>query len=551
MKINETDLIPRIYFTAVFQGPSLALASASAYYGSSIGVDLNDSGSLHSLIVKREDVVTGGFHATINTDFSVNWSYEYPNTVYGSYDFYTVMVHEVMHALGFCSTLPNIVNESNMISTFNSFNRFFHAPGSSDPLGLDNLFFSSATNFVGNDLYNLILNAPVGNPSSWYINESNSFYRGKVNYDGADFDEPVYIYAPADWQDGSSLSHFDWNMMYPNDSDIEYVMHPSIGTDEVRELHEHEKLALCNMGYQVLGFCEDVTPKAVSDSGVISNPSSICVNVLENDDDLSSGTPSNDHLVIYALNLLSPSVIATLYSDPNCEGSDIGSSVSTTSGIYFPTTGKRSIEFVSNPSVNSLNDVTAIYQVKNFQTNRISYPAKIAFNQCSAPSGEYVCNGDFQTVYSSSPSVPHDCDGIYQSQSVVPFWQATQGSPDRCFAPLGYSYDPVNTIFLEPPTTGEPGTNVGRVVSSAPNYEEVISTKLKNKLIPNNCYRLSLDLSKLRTFSQDLLNSSVHQRNIEIKLSETLLNSSPNSNISYDSVAHFGFSLKTRRMILY
>ena len=94
------------------------------------------------MIVKREDIaVAGGFHAMINTNFNVNWSYDYPNAVYGSYDFYTVMVHEVLHALGFSSTLPSLISESYIVSEFNSFNRFFYAPTFSNPLGFENPFF--------------------------------------------------------------------------------------------------------------------------------------------------------------------------------------------------------------------------------------------------------------------------------------------------------------------------------------------------------------------------------------------------------------------------
>ena len=522
LKINETDLIPRIHFTAGFQGPSLALASASAYYGSSIGVDLNDSGTLHSLIVKREDVVTGGFHAMINTNFTVNWSYDYPNTVYGSYDFYTVMVHEVMHALGFCSTLPNIVNESNMISSFNSFNRFFHAPGSSDPLGLDNLFFSPATNFVGNDLYNLILNAPVGNPSSWYINESNSFYRGKANYDGADFDESVYIYAPTYWLDGSSLSHFDSNAMFPNSPDVEYVMHPSIGTAEVRELHEHEKNALCNMGYQVLGLCEDATPSANNDFGTIPSTSnlSFCLNLLENDDNNDPlAISSSSDLEIYKLSILSLNVDAELFSDPNCGGSPSGPIIDSTSGAVLINDNQnyQSVKFVST-SGGALNEVSAIYQAKNSNTNRISYPAKISFNKCTSPAGEYICNGEFD-LSDSQDINSGDCFDMFESD--VPFWKSIQSTPEICRTPI-WPNSSTNTV--ESPNTVNQENNITRfwsgVYYSSTNVnlyyfdEEAMITKLKNKMIPKTCYKLNVDVSDFH-----LLNISMSElnRTVEFK----------------------------------
>ena len=425
MKINETDLIPRIYFTAGFQGSSLALASASAYYGLSIGVDLNDSGSLHSLIVKRDaNSDIGGLHAVINTNFSVNWSYDYPNTVYGSYDFYTVMVHEVLHALGFCSTLTSAITQNNLISRFNSFNRFFYGPGTTNPLGFENPFFLSAINSSSNDIFNLVLNTPIGIPSPWFVNDSNSFYRGKANYDGADFDEPVYIYAPTYWLDGSSLSHFDSNAMFPNSPDVEYVMHPSIGTAEVRELHEHEKNALCNMGYQVLGLCEDATPSANNDFGTIPSTSnlSFCLNLLENDDNNDPlAISSSSDLEIYKLSILSLNVEAELFSGPNCSGSSFGSIIDSTSGAVLINDNQhhQSVEFVST-SGGALNEVSAIYQAKNSDTNRISYPAQVSFNKCTSPAGEYICNGDFETTSTSNSNLDDVCFEMYVNIN-IPF----------------------------------------------------------------------------------------------------------------------------------
>lgn len=371
LMLDATNITPDILFSRSDQSlPSGALAAATSYFGYST-VSL-DNGSLHKYIISRQDPtpVQGYFDALIMTNFSgVSWSVD-SNLNTSTYDFYTVMWHEVMHALGFRSSMPAVITETNISHRHGTFDYY-----TKEDEILENRFIEALAN---------ILNVPTGAPSPWFIT-NEVVYRGVKNILDATPDGIRPIYSPISWEQGSSLSHFDMNRA-PGET---YIMHPSIGTNTERDIHEHEKEVLCHLGYMVEGLegCEVPTPVAVDD--IILTNSINCSSFTTNDYSLDGGELSLNTFEILQSN---PGDTFQYINGLNCSGS-ISSQLNALSFYFTPSVeeGERIIKYTLIDSV----------------TGRVSFPAYITNSEdyCLDYSPEnFICNGDFESGELEQPS---------------------------------------------------------------------------------------------------------------------------------------------------
>lgn len=458
LMIDDTMVTPDILFMADPDMPPGALAAASSYFGYySVGPD---NGSLHKHIVSRVDPTPGegNFDAFIMTGFNgVNWDVD-SSLNSSTYDFYTVMYHEVMHTLGFRGLLPAVINSTNDIHQHDTFDLFSYKNST-----LANPFINTISG---------LLQTPVGAPSSWFIT-NEVVYRGIRNIIGATPDGVRPIYSPSSWEQGSSLSHFDMNRA-PGQS---YVMHPSIGTNTERDIHNHEKETLCHLGYEVEGIsgCELPTPLAVDDIMAFpENNTPVCINPLQNDDSFSGGSLTMNSLTSVSLE---PGDLVTYYPNVNCGGSILPSAFGAQSLFFAPTasTESRIMKYTNKDSVSS----------------RTSLSAVISLVVCNTDSEEYICNGDFEIG-----AYPYPAGQIAMTcPTELPFWCPLRISPDLysrdygfwIWAGLGVSdaYSPApNNRYLG-------GFHLG--VSISPGTEvqaESMYTKTKTELNPGN-YELS------------------------------------------------------------
>lgn len=458
IKLDQTTVTPDIIFLANQNIPPGALAAATAYF---LTDDYFDNGTLHRHIISREDPTpdTGDFDALVIVNFNgIFWDVDStlnPST----YDFYTVIYHEILHNLGFRSRLPAAIGQSGIPHNHGTFDLYQFKDT------LNNPFFNQ---LLG------ILNVPIGAPSSWFV-ANDVIYRGVKNIIGAIPDGIRPIFSPTSWQQGSSLSHFDMNRA-PGEI---YVMHPSISTNTERLIHDHEKEVLCHLGYQVDGLlgCELASPFAQDDSIlVVDDP--ICILPLGNDIGFN-----NQSLSVYTLDpvLLQTGDTMTYYPTNNCTGTAL-------SNPNFA----KSINFI--PSQINGNR-TLVYTNKDILSGRHSLPALIKMTSCEVDQYEYVCNGDFEmntlsfvdllTQFNSA----FFCSNNYSPTVTVPFWCNFAGTPDLVNA---------NGVFSVLPNLNNPITDLkfSRIWYSGSygGKSEGIITKLKQPLTSGQEYVLSFDM---------------------------------------------------------
>lgn len=455
IKLDQGTVTPDILFTASQNGlPPGALAAASAYYGYENG-DV-DNGSLHKHIISHVDPTpaAGNFDAFVLTNWSgVNWDVD-SNLNISTYSFYTVLYHEVMHALGFRGLLPATIlttNDAHEHGTFDA-NEF-------------------RDNTLAQPFFNLInqnLQVPTGTPSAWFIN-NQVVYRGIKNLIGAVPDAIDPVFSPLSWQQGSSLSHFD---MARSNGEI-FIMHPSLPTNTVRPIHAEEKNVLCHLGYQVTGVagCNLPTPLAENDSYLLTgNP--VCMQPLTNDHSFY-GNPFL--MTVRTLTPVSIQIgdVITYYASVDCSGVSLGGP-----------SGARSIRFT--PSANP-NPRELTYTVID-SSNRFSFPAHIGLVSCTSAPGEHVCNGTFEmNLVNPYNNASFDCGETWNPANVIPWWcqtaatpQLTSVTPDGSLRSVyGWQMARPNSISLNQPLGWQRG--------------EGFLTQLNTPLIPGQAYVVSFD----------------------------------------------------------
>ncbi len=471
IKLDEMTVTPDILFMANANMPPGALAAASAYFGYYQG-DL-DNGSLHKHIISQTDPTPGqgNFDALIMTGWNgVQWDVDSTLNPL-TYDFYTVIYHEVMHTLGFRGRLPSVVSETGVPRTHGTFDFFSYKDDT-----LSDSFFDQVTS---------ILNVPVGAPPSWFIGNT-VVYRGIKNVVGAIPDGIRPVFSPVSWQQGSSLSHFDMNRA-PGEI---YVMHPSIGTNTVRPIDDHEKEVLCHAGYQMDGVagCELETPVAENDSfNLNGNP--VCIKPLLNDISLGGGVLSIHHLTPI---LLETGDSFAYYLGANCTGTLLPNAL-----------GAKSIMFDPSPS---MNPRLFAYSNQDSISNRISLEATIkSASECIGlgDPDEYVCNGDFEMPL-MTPLGQNGflCQWGWDANDDVPNWCHLIGSVDVVSAaqPGSYFRFPWSCGFFSGCSVQmSPGSSRHAHMyrsKTLDNFQAVegIITKLKYPTVANQAYQISFDV---------------------------------------------------------
>jgi uncharacterized repeat protein (TIGR01451 family) len=466
IRLDETDVTPDILFAANPGGiPPGALAGASSYFG--YYASGPDNGSLHKHIISRVDPTStpGEFDAFVITNFyGINWDVDSdlnPTT----YDFYTVIYHEIMHALGFRGLLPAVIISTGDLHTYDTFDNFSYKDS------------TLANPFI--DAVDESLQVPNGTPSPWFITDE-VVYRGVKNVVNATPDDTRPVYSPESWQQGSSLSHFDMDRA-PGEI---YVMHPSIDTNTERDIHEHEKEVLCHLGYQVEGIvgCTQVTPVAQDDFVMLDGVNPVCISLLSND--INPGGSIN----ALNINLITetdtqPGDTIEYYSDLDCVSS---SNLDDARSFLFTPT---------------LDPSQRIMHYTNRRDSRISLPAKIiTMPSCESVTdpNEYICNGKFDLA------VAHP--GYQFSQLWCASWEELAPSGDYVSNACQFVNSPDvihsdSTSFFTEYTSPAPINTDFPFLRSAYGTE-VPMMKLRELLVPGEEYVISFDSARSANINQ-------------------------------------------------
>lgn len=258
-----------IYFPISEMDGLGALASAGPLFDVGISPGTYTAGYLRDHIVNGTDPNPSAWDAIIKFDFGIRYIGGEPFEIFpctscpdGELDMYSILLHEVTHALGFFSLIDS--------------------DGSSKYSGLAAGPFSRFDDYMLNGAATGILTG--GGAFAGPLVDLNSNTMGYFG-PGNTQNEPVY--SPVTWSPGSSLSHFDGAR-----SSFDYVMHPSTSGGDNRKWTMPEIEVLTNLGYTLKSGVYTGTPApnryviGVNDDGYTTTPgTTICIPALGNDTD--------------------------------------------------------------------------------------------------------------------------------------------------------------------------------------------------------------------------------------------------------------------------
>lgn len=487
---------------------------------------------------------TGGFYhgwACFNFGGTVNWNLDYNKynaaTLYplNYIDFYSTIIHEVTHALGF-----------NSLMSYNGYSSFLFSSG--------NYFTRYDKNLKTSSNQSLITNSPVTVGQMYNFN-FNSVVPATALYPNCGLTPPVFdgnsgafncptsikyvssitvpVYNSPCFENGSSLSHFE-DACYNGNSNDQYFMmsERASGLFAKRTLTSEERQVLCDIGYSVEGTFGNTSNFTYKNYGVTPCAGNTIGGV--NDGFLNGtyayqgnsgsnisigGILNNDYTGGLASNLRFE-FVQDLY-DPNA----IFSGINTTSFIlksYVP--GVHLLRYVPFDNVTGLRgNITYIY-VNVFNNCTID-------RQCSL-----VKNGAFE----EHNYAPNTTSQIYKSCG----WQnASYGSSTDYFNSDATSVGvgvPSNAFGNQPDKINGNHAYVGMYIS--PNrfnlleyvYSESIKTELTAVLQPNTQYQLSFDVSAAENYLSNSIKiqAFITDTNLELTTGGIV----PISNITSDKV---------------
>lgn len=492
---------------------------------------------------------TGFYHgwACFNFAGTVNWNLDYnkynSSTAYplNYIDFYSTIIHEITHALGFNSLL-NYNGESNLFINSNGlrFGRYFtrydkNLKTSSNLSLITNVpttggqmyDFSFNSSVPSNSLYpSCSLTPPIFNGNSGAFNCSTS-----LKYVGS---TTVPVYNSPCFENGSSLSHFE-DACYNGNSNDQYFMmsERASGQFAKRTLTTEERQVLCDIGYSVKGTfgstsnftyknygvatCSGITVAGVNDGFTTTGTYAFQGNsgtditiggILNND--FTGGTTAN----------LRFEFVQDLY-DPNA----IFSGTTTTSFIFK--------SFV--PGVHLLRYVP--YDNVTGQRGNITYIYVNVLNNCAINNPcSLVKNGNFEDhnyAPNYSSQIYKACgwqNASYQTSSEYFNSDATSislGIPSNMF---GNQSDKIAGnhayagMFIIP--------NRANLLENV--YSEPIKTELLNSLLPNTQYQLTFDVSMADNYLTNAIKfqAFITDTNLELTTGGII----PISNITTDKI---------------
>ncbi len=451
---------------------------------------------------------SGYYHGMVALNFnnpSINWHLDLSqNTSNGLYDLYSVILHEVTHALGFAS-LIDVNGDSKFGTNFPYYSRydlFLNSP-SNQPL-ITNTGICSMYNFG----YNPALSTSILTPSIFDC-ASHVKFGGSVN---------EATFTPATFTNESSLSHLEdiCHSSYNYSNDEYYVMSDANGTGSFymkRYLKPEERNVLCDIGYKVKSYYGDVSNLNFFDYGAPVCPGTDVVGI--NDGFNANGS----YQYFTTVNSVNPLIISNFLSnDFNTDtyecltdiyGNGFPTVINSTSFSYDATSpGIAVLRYVPISPTGVRGNITYIY-------------IYISANNCTPSSCVFINNSEFE-----DGSI---CGQIYTNQGsticTLNCWEPYTNTPDvfrrNCTLnstinwfniPGNYASNPPtetwsgnqgqNNAFLGIGSTGGLGT---------PHWNESVQTQLNSPLIPGHTYTVNLKVksaNNCNTFGAPLLPSN-------------------------------------------
>lgn len=457
---------------------------------------------------------TSYYHGVIAFNFSdfvwnTNLSITSPS---GYFDLYSVVLHEVTHALGFASAIKadtGSTGQSNL-----GFQRFFR---------YDKFLKNSAGNPLLNPInscspmYNYyapsILDSQVSPGGSCLTDYTNC--ATAVKYVGS-FTVPVFT--PNCFMEGSSLSHFEDSCFSPHTNGSYFLMGNSTGAGVTRRfLKREEKTVLTDLGYSLnptFGSTSNLSFVNYADPIINTNMVAGIPDGLDSDGLLTYNVNSGYTIVISGILGNDTNAVSFECLEDLSENGANPTTLSVTSGtvntnISFTSSleGMHLLRYVPMNSSGQRGNITYIYVYVNIWAN------------CGTPNPcDLIVNGDFEKTTLPLPNYFNQLNGRLCN------WKTSYSSESNEY----YNADSSSSAFRVPCNTfGFQGDNLGRkgyvgmLIGNFQNrfYSETIMTKLSSPLLANTTYRVSFNASLAE-------GASVTKNKIQIYLSKDQMLSS-------------------------
>ncbi|MDP1802729.1 MAG: hypothetical protein Q8L81_15310, partial [Bacteroidota bacterium] len=412
-------------------------------------------------------------------------------------DFYTVVLHEMTHALGFLSLINSngyskLVNAAgNYYARYDKFlkdkNNNYLLTSQSGCSNQYGLAFTSNTTYL----------APAcPNPTAYTTNSTTC---GTANYYSSASLPKVPVYTSDCWEGGSSLSHFE-DQCYPlfpaspygNDA---YFLMCNGGGYGVNKRHwvEEEKMVLCDIGYSptntytsialsapfsyTSASCNNVDVVGINDGFIAPSTFTINTNVL------TPVTISN--ILVNDVNASNITAVAYKCLEPIAGTGTLSNTFGSGSFTYTPQgSGLHVLRYIPIDASNREGNITYVYV--NVAAAPNGTCNSVVNNPCNL-----IYNGDFE----NHVGFPGGYGGV-GSNHVCGWKDAINSTADyfHGLGPIGsfvtpctfagYEFDNIPGNYAFVGTYVVPGTNT-----------EPIYTQLTNSLLPNTAYNLSFDVS--------------------------------------------------------
>jgi uncharacterized delta-60 repeat protein len=469
-------------------------------------------------------------------DAGINWNTNLAiNSPSNLYDLYSVILHEVIHSLGFGSFINQNGASIDPSPYYSRYDTFLRTNNNISLLTIGNcsMYDVSFNSVVAatvlrpgctlpNNLSNGVLNTTICNNAIKYVGSST-----------------VPVYTPTCFEQGSSLSHFE-DMLYPtctspyaNDSYFVLSNVNLLGTTK-RYLKPEERNVLCDTGYNV----KTTFGSGTTSNGFFNYGGTACagISVAGVNDGINSVNGSYNFtgsIATTGATSTSITISGLLVNDLNATSfeclQDITAPTTTTIVNVSGTSATISLFTTTTPGLHLLRYIP----VFGMQRGNITYvyvyvtsPPNLGGCIATPNSCDLVMNGNFEQ-YSNLPTninqVIKSCGWDY------PFTN-TQYQPsyfNSLITASGvFSVDIPCNVYGFQECKNSIGNGYADVYRSDHGGRKILLTKLKTPLQPNTNYQLSFDVSLQDTKSN-------FASNLQAYLSPTI------SSIAFNTATNF------------
>jgi hypothetical protein len=447
------------------------------------------------------------YHGMMAFNFAQPWNTVLSNSVAptGEYDLYSVVLHEVTHALGFASLISfdGSSKFGNNFVYYSRYDLFLRNQGATQ-----NIINNSGACSLYNYQLNPALTATVITPGGCITTTGsvdNTACTVAAQYVGT---TTVSVYTPNCFEGPSSLSHFEdqcFPVGSPAGNNLYFNMSNANGmgpTFTKRHLTPEERFVLCDLGYSVT-----TTYGNSADFTNFSYTGSSCpgTNVAGINDGITSGGAYTFTAAVSS----TVGITGILSNDPNADSFEClqdmtgSSSLSATTGIATTT-----ITFSSATQGVHLLRYVPFSSTSGIRGNITYVYVYVLEGSCTPNSCDMVNNGGYEhSNFCGSFGYPTSTPSVTSSSDC---WHISMNSPDIFQRGCTNTYSSFNSIFNIPsgwstPSSdtwsGTPNNTFIGMVSLSNNICEGVQTALNAPIVSTGTYVV--------TFKAKIANNSV------------------------------------------